>query len=323
MKTTILTATCLFLALVLAGTAWADEVWVGSDGDSTITVIDSATQKVVTTISVPRTPHNITFSPDGAVAFATAHAGDTVTMIDAGTKKVVGSLPAGALPNKVGVTPDGSELWTGSLGPKNITVVNLKTKEKAATLKAGTTPIYFVFSPDGKRAYVTNWDSNDVSVIDTASRKVLASIPVPKHPIDLRLLPDGRLVVASGLKGDVGDHAVSIIDPATNKVVGTIDKKWQDPRYLVLHPDGKRLFVASRGSNTIAVVDVATMKILKEFPGAKNTGLIGLTADGKLLYGVDRDAPAAVAIDPESGKVVATVPVGKKPFGLAVRPAGR
>jgi YVTN family beta-propeller protein len=92
---------------------------------------------------------------------------------------------------------------------------------------------------------------------------------------------------------------------------------------LVLHPNGKRLFVASRGSNTIAVVDVATMKVLKEFPGAKNTGLIGLTADGTLLYGVDRDAPAAVAIDPESGKVVATVPVGKKPFGLAVRPAGR
>lgn len=106
-----------------AGVAGADEVWVGSDGDSPITIIDSATNKVITTISVPRTPHNSTFSPDGAVAFATAHAGDTVTMIDASTKKVVGWLPAGALPNKVGVTPDGRKLRTGSLGPKNITVV--------------------------------------------------------------------------------------------------------------------------------------------------------------------------------------------------------
>jgi YVTN family beta-propeller protein len=70
-------------------------------------------------------------------------------------------------------------------------------------------------------------------------------------------------------------------------------------------------------------VDVSTLKVTKEFPGAKNTGLIGLTADGKLLYVVDRDTPAAVAIDTESGKVVATAPVGKKPFGLAVRPAGR
>jgi len=96
-----------------------------------------------------------------------------------------------------------------------------------------------------------------------------------------------------------------------------------DPRYLVLHPDGKRLFMASRGSNAIAVVDVATMKVVKKFPGAKDTGLVGLTADGKLLYGVDRDAPAAVVIETQSGKVVATVPVGKKPFGLAVRPVGR
>jgi YVTN family beta-propeller protein len=217
------------------------------------------------------------------------------------------------------VTPDGRELWTGNLGPKNITVVDLRTKEKVATLKAGTTPIYFVFSPDSKRAYVTNWDSNDVSVIATASRKVVASIPVPRHPIDLRLLPDGRLVVASGLKGDTGDHVVSVIDTAANKVVGRIEKEWKDPRYLALHPDGRRLFIASRGSNTVTVVEVPSLKVLKEFAGARNTGLIGLTAEGRLLYAVDRDAPAAVAIDTESGKVVATVPVGKKPFGLAVR----
>lgn len=322
MKTLMAIGTALVLSLTL-GLAAADEVWVGSDGDSTITVIDSATNKVVATLSVPRTPHNITFAPDGTFAFATAHAGDTVTMIDATSKKVVGTLPAAALPNKVGVTPDGRELWTGNLGAKNITVVDIKSKEKVATLKAGTTPIYFVFSPDGRRAYVTNWDSNDVSVIDTASRKVVASIPVPKHPIDLRLIPDGRLVVVSGLKGDTGDHAVSIIDTATNKVTEKIERNWRDPRYLVLHPDGKRLFVASRGDNTIAVVDVGPLKVTKEFPGAKNTGLIGLTADGRFLYGVDRDALAAVAIDTESGKVAATVPVGKKPFGLAVRPTGR
>jgi len=73
----------------------------------------------------------------------------------------------------------------------------------------------------------------------------------------------------------------------------------------------------------MVVGSVTALKGMEQLQGLTSPGLIGLTADGKLLYGVDRDAPAAVAIDPESGKVVATVPVGQKPFGLAVRPVGR
>ena len=72
---------------------------------------------------------------------------------------------------------------------------------------------------------------------------------------------DGKRVYAA----NGGAGSVSVIDVATNKVVGDV-KVGQRPWNMALTPDGKKLYVANGRSNSVSVIDTATRKVVKEIP---------------------------------------------------------
>ncbi len=55
-----------------------------------------------------------------------------------------------------------------------------------------------------------------------------------------------------------GDGTVSVIDTATNTVVGTPIPVGREPYGVAVTPDGKHAYVANRGSNNVSVIDTAT-----------------------------------------------------------------
>ena len=61
-----------------------------------------------------------------------------------------------------------------------------------------------------------------------------------------------------------GDR-VSIIDPATNKVVGEITGIEANHGAAVA-PDGSRIYISDEGMNTLDVVDGKTLKVVKQIP---------------------------------------------------------
>ncbi len=68
-----------------------DEVWVNGDGDGSVTVIDSATDEVITVIQTRINGRGrVAVSPDGRLAAATQ--GPEVSIIDTRTKEILASL---------------------------------------------------------------------------------------------------------------------------------------------------------------------------------------------------------------------------------------
>src|SRR5271168_4121025 len=61
-----------------------------------------------------------------------------------------------------------------------------------------------------------------------------------------------------------GDN-VHVIDPATNKVVGTIEGI-EVPHGTVLSPDGTRIYVTEEATKTMDAVDAKTLKVIKKVP---------------------------------------------------------
>jgi len=80
--------------------------------------------------------------------------------------------------------------------------------------------------------------------------------------------------------------------------------------------------VASRKANVVSVIDLKSLKIVKEIPAGKRIDIVTITPDGRRLYVTSRDTNSVIAIDTVTEKVVAEIPVGKDPHGIAPLPAG-
>ena len=77
----------------LSNSAAAYTVYISNEKGNSITVIDSATLEVQTTIQVGQRPRGIVLTKDGKHLLICASDNDTVQILDIATKKIVGDLP--------------------------------------------------------------------------------------------------------------------------------------------------------------------------------------------------------------------------------------
>src|SRR5438874_1420854 len=117
------------------------------------------------------------------------------------------------------------------------------------------------YSPDSKTLAVVSVGSNSVTLIDTATNKVKGTVYVGRSPRGPAFTPTER-----GLWVTVrGEHYVSVIDPAKMKETDRI-KLANGPGMTMFGPDGKYAFVCSSFTPELAVVEVASHKIVKRLP---------------------------------------------------------
>src|SRR5246500_3584199 len=117
------------------------------------------------------------------------------------------------------------------------------------------------YSPDGKTLAVVSVGSNSVTLIDTATNKVKGIIYVGRSPHEAFFTPNGRELWVTVR----GENYVSIIDPARMKETGRIELA-NGPGMTMFGPDGKYAFVCSSFVPELAVIDVASHKIIKRMP---------------------------------------------------------
>ncbi|MDQ6830278.1 MAG: beta-propeller fold lactonase family protein [Gemmatimonadota bacterium] len=149
----------------------------------------------------------------------------------------------------------------------------------------------------GSRGYlfVSNEGSDDVSVIDVANDTVVATVPVGKRPRGIHLSPDGKTLFVAVSGSPRGGPGV----------------------------DESKLPPADKAADGIAVVDVATRKVVRRLPGGSDPETFALSPDGKTLYVSNEDAGTASVIDVDKGTIIATIPVGAEPEGVAASPDGK
>ena len=73
---------------------------------------------------------------------------------------------------------------------------------------------------------------------------------------------------------------VSLIDPATNKVVGTI-KGIEVNHGATAAPDGSKYYISNESRSTLEVVDTKTLKIIRSIPLTAHPNNISISKDGK------------------------------------------
>jgi YVTN family beta-propeller protein len=211
----------------IAITPNGSRVYVANSGSGTVSVISTASNTVVDTISVGTTPSGIAITPNGSSVYVANSGSGTVSVISTASNTVVATIPVGAF--GIAITPDGAHAYVANAGAGNVSVIDIATNTVVATIPGFSAPVAVAITPDGTHVYVVNVaaeppdQTQSVSVIATASNTVVGS-PIlvgPRVPntalMGLGITPDGTAVyVANG-----GVNTLSVISTASNTVTGS------------------------------------------------------------------------------------------------------
>jgi YVTN family beta-propeller protein len=233
-------------------------------------------------------------------------------------------------------TPDAtsgaSVLLIVNKGEQTLGLVDPQAGKQVATVaESGITGHEVIASPDGRTAFVPIYgnsgvgkpgtDGTHIDVIDIASRKVTGTIDFGRgvRPHCPLIGPkDGMLYVTTEI-----DKTISIIDPKTLKIVGTIPTGQPESHMLTITADGKRGYTANVGPGTISVLDIENRKTLAVIPVSGEVQRIAVSTDGKLVFTSDQKKPQLAVIDTATSKIKTWIPLSGLGYGTATTPDGR
>ena len=115
-----LSLTCVLLIFsglssAMSTTHAQTRAYVSNITDHTVSVIDTATNTVITTIPVGTFPFEVAITPNGTRAYVTNNdLSGSIYVIDTATNTVIATILAGANPYQVAFTPNGLEAYVTS-----------------------------------------------------------------------------------------------------------------------------------------------------------------------------------------------------------------
>jgi YVTN family beta-propeller protein len=182
-------------------------------------------------------PAGLAFSSNGAKLYAALHHTNEVVTVDPATRKIIARWPTELAPFSLALNKANDTLYVSNRGGA--------PKPTAKQALSGNVPL-----PTDDAGSVL---PGTVQIFNTASGQA-KSLPAGLAPAGLALSPDeATLVVANAHSDslsliDTKSHSISNldIDPA-NRLPGLL------PNSLAFRPDGKRLYVACGGDNSVAV----------------------------------------------------------------------
>lgn len=247
------------------------------------------------TLALPATaghrafPAGISMAPGGRVAYVVDNLGDTVTAIDVASRRIVRSIPTGDFPLDV------------AAGGARIVVASSGLSSYDALGQPARSPQFAIPSFDPAR-------SSSLSILDLAANGDVADDPAP---VPMDPAPDGAENIGGAAPGAIaisrdGSEAyvalsnvdrVAVVSLAGQpRVTRGLDLRLYpnapygaQPSSEVLSPDGKRLYVALAGMDSIAVLDPRAPNKYRYglIPTAWYPSGLAMSANGRYLYVID------------------------------------
>ncbi len=217
-------------------------------------------------------------------------------------------------------------------GDQSLSIIDPGSGQQVATVpEGGVTGHEVAASHDGRLAYVPIYgnsgvgrpgtDGRNMVVIDIALHKVIGDVDFGHgvRPHCAVFGPkSGLLYVTTEL-----DDSVSIIDPRSLKIVGSIPTGQAESHMLAITRDERRGYTANVGPGTVSVLDLKARKTIAVIPISGNTQRISLSVDDAMVFTADQTKPELVVIDASTNKVKTRVDLPASGYGSAATGDGR
>lgn len=316
-------------------TAW---IYVTNSAGDTIDVVDPATNKVIQVIRGIELPHGVTFSPDGLRVYVSNESESVLDVVDRKSGEILQKVPLSGRPNNIAITKNGDRVLVGiHTGPSVVDVIDTASLKRVKSIPVDGSVHNVYVTPDGKCAVSGSMENKAATVIDLQTEQAVWEVKFDRavRPMTFATNPDGstsRIFVQL-----TGFNGFAIVDFAKRAEVARIKLPDQPGGFGIAEgrtgtpshgigvaPDGKSLWVNSTFANAVFKYSLPELKLVgyaalpKVHPlGHAPTGSvpewITFTPDNKTVYISNSGAGSVSAVDTNTLKVVAVIPVGEAP----------
>lgn len=314
----------LSISLLAASPAFAKDtgyIFVSSEKDNNISVLDAKTFEVVKRIGTAARPRHLQFSPDHSKIYAACGDGAAIDVIDVAKLELVDRIAGIEDPELFDISADGKTLYIsleddGALGILNLDEYFAKRGEKPDLSVAEPAP-----PGETSEAEDDNADDEEEEDGDAAAIPGLKTVEVGEEPEGILLSPDGKTAYVTS---EVA-NTVHVVDTASGEMKANI-VVGNRPRRFALTPDQKELWVTNELSGEVTIIDPATNKVtqsIKFLPKgfrAEDVTPVGITMtrDGKTVVVGLGGSNHIAFVDVASHEVQDYVLVGERAWNVVL-----
>jgi YVTN family beta-propeller protein len=247
-------------------------LYVGDDFTNDLYVVDTATNMIVATPSIPAvSSQNFAMSSDGKYLYIDNNI--SIDVFDTQSLKTTATFPLSEY--DLVATPDNkSLLGIGNVaGAFSLDVIDAATGAITAAipLVSNTGPGPIAVSHSGNRAYVGLGSS--IAAVDLNTNKIVQSFPTKSYVTSMTVAPDDTAIFA------LDDAEVLGIDIPAGQV-RFVAVPAGAALQLILSPDGGSIFVLNDTDSAFSMVDLVTQTQIALVPVDEGAGPAIVTPDG-------------------------------------------
>ncbi|MDE1880709.1 MAG: hypothetical protein KGI89_09195, partial [Euryarchaeota archaeon] len=290
------------------------ETYVANEFSSNLTVITSSNTLGTPVAIVGSTPVDVVYDPVSLDLYV-ADAFNAVWVITP-AGGLLGSVPVGGSPTVACNSVTGT-IFATNYYSDNVSVIDSATGKLQATVQIGTGPDGLAFDPTNHDVYVADQAMDTVDVVDPISGRTIASAPVGLPPYSVAFdSTNGDLYVPNW-----NSNNVSVIDTATNRDVLSITLPGYDGEASEYDGTTNAVWVYDLWLGGIDIISGATNRVVGSIPlpGGSNLGDFAWDPQSGTIYASTtvNGYNNVTVFDQATWSVVAQVPVGISPLGLA------
>ena len=311
---------------------------IDNQGEPTISVVDYNKGETIKKIKLSDPPgtsfkpggnHHIFVIPGGRYAWSSQrYSKDVMWTIDLTTHEVVDTfrLSMGGktiiAPLHIGFAYKSPLAVTGNILDKEngyLTFLRTDTRRPSHIVQLscpGARDAMFTFD-DSKVFTTCQQEPKGVSIVDVSGRKEIKFIPI-KGGRAGGMTPDGKYFLVGASK------AVVLIETATTAVHKIIDVPGGGGNFTCL-PDGSKCYAGLRKDNSVGVIDMASLELIKTIKTGKNGNRLYLNP-ANTRYGIFTNesgrSETVSVIDTQKDIKIIDIETGLGPHNVAFNPEG-
>jgi YVTN family beta-propeller protein len=288
-------------------------------GNGSVSVIDTAVNRVVATIPVHRLPYFIDVDHDGHRAYVANSGSNSVSVLDLDRRRELGVIGAGEQPGLARISPDSRSLVVTNRGSGSVSIFAVapypQPESKKLTLpgnlpdklhlKPKPAPISAPEPMPNLRAAFSGCPGATDAVIMPNSSKAFIACSGAHQVMVVSLAAAPGSWEAKQDPSLLTDHLVALLD------VGPT------PVHLALKPDGGQVFCSNFDSDSISAIDTETNEVARTDTIANRPVFSVVSADNSTLWVSSFGADSINIWSIDDGQMVGVVRTGHAPDALA------
>ncbi|MCM2363348.1 YncE family protein, partial [Pseudomonas sp. SR18] len=255
-------------------------VYVTNEGSHSVSVIATATHKVIHTIPGLSYPHAIAISPNGGILYVSNLGTGQVTVINTTSYAFINQITGFTAPYALALNTLGTRLYVASY--RSSALYTHDTSSGARLYTLGYPNAWSVtLNPSNSRIYVGS--SPHVYTVDQPSNTTVGSLAGFNYIRDMAYSPHNVSAKPTLYVANTGANNIKIMNTGTNVIRNTLTG-FNQPVGIVMHPKQPFAYVTDYGNNSLKIINTDEETVIDAVGGLNGPFGVAISPDGSTLY---------------------------------------